>query len=431
MTIMNTLPAMRLGAQIVAAVYLGSQPVWGAGAPASIQVVTTQNRVMSSAETRTGKTRVFFRWPVVFACDVTSVIFSFNNWYSSNAGEVAVANAFAIESCALEIGATVTPMTFSGGRSKTLNSGDSDVKTDEVPLVVARGTSGWVRGIASISASGQLVPFCARATSDVAGSQAAWYDPAVTTASSVDAVGEFTTTGTAPELRTTTLCPIVLGRPVANTVAVLAVGDSIGEGAGDSSAAGIHGKGFVQRAMHDVSGDNPIPCINFSRTGNDAPDVLGGNTRWRDFIKYANTAIEEYGTNDLGATGSGTVTTIQSNISTLWDLLRANGITTIIRTELMPRTSSTSGDWLSEADQTVNTNWGAGEKSEQMNAWFAAQLGSGVEHVVSMAGVRDQTVPQKWITNGAADYPTADGTHPAPAAAELAAVALRAVLATV
>lgn len=400
--------------------------------PPPIQSVVTQNRTMSSAETRTGKTRVFFRWPIVFACDVTSVIYSFNNWYSSNAGEVAVANGYSIEACSLEIGSEVTPITFSGGRTKALLSGESDIQSDEVAIAVSKGTAGWVKGIVSVPVSGNLIPFCARVTTDVAGSQAAWYDPAVTTPSSVDVPGEFTVTGTAAETRVTTVCPIVLGRPTASTISFIAVGDSIGEGAGDSSAAGIHGKGFVQRAMHAAGSDTQdlYPCMNFCRTGNDTPDSIGANTRWREFIQYATHAIEEYGTNDLGSSGTGDVTTIQNNISTLWGILRTGGIQKIIRSELMPRTSSASTNWISEADQTVNTNWGAGEKSEQMNAWFASQIGSGVDYVVTSSLVRDPTVPQKWITNGTNDYPTADGTHPAPATSEFAAVALRSVIAS-
>lgn len=412
------------------------QPMLGPLPPRPVQVVTTQNRVFSAAESRAGKTRVYFRWPIVFGVDTASVILSLNGWYSSNAGEVAVANAYTIEACAIEIGDTAAPVRFGGSRSRVIDSGAVDVQSDELSAAtafggtIARGTVGWVRGVASVEAAGQLIPFSPRSSQDYAGSQAAWFDPAATTPSSVDATGQFTTTGTAPEARVSTLCPIVLGRPaVSPGPSFIALGDSIGEGAGDSAAAGIHGKGFVQRAMRAADGaSNPRPCLNFCRTGNDTPDVLGANVRWRSYIQYATHAIEEHGTNDLGSTGTGVTATIQTNISTLWGLLRAGGISKILRSELMPRTSSTSGDWLSAADQTVNTGWGAGEKSEQLNAWFAAQLGSGVDYIVSMASTRDPAAPQKWITTGAVDYPTADGTHPAPGGAELAAIALRAVL---
>ena len=149
------------------------------------------------------------------------------------------------------------------------------------------------------------------------------------------------------------------------------------------------------------------------------------------FLPFANVVVEEFGTNDIGQNGAtANVTTIYNRLESIWTTARAAGVQKIVRTRLLPRTGSISGDWISLADQTPNPGWGQGEARDQLNAKFAAALTAGkIDTLVDgLAAVSDPVDDHCWLTNGNADYMTSDGAHPKPSSHQLLTPSLRAAL---
>jgi len=405
-----------------------------------LRVVTTQNRVLSAASTSTGRSTQFGRWPVIIGQDSADLIFSFNNWYISATAETAGPVELTLLEAALENdGATVTvPITFAGQRSLTIPVDAVDLQSDRLrPSSFSldqftRGEQYWLKLKIQTTAAGNAILSCERQTGGLTGSQCAWYDPAATTVSGVDTLGQFTTSGTAPASVIGGYVPLVLGHPLVDGPSFFAVGDSIAAGQGDgATSAGRNGNGFVQRASHDADGtSNPVSMINFARQTTPYT-AYNPYTRWLNFIQYARYAIEEGSTNDIGTSGAVSLSTIQSRVTTMWGLLRDGGAEKIIRTTLQPRTSSASTNWTSDADQTPITGWALDGTRDQLNDWFEAKLAD--ETIDAIADMRPATEsatdPNKWVSTGANDYATPDGIHPSAAIHEAMAVVLRSAMA--
>ena len=135
---------------------------------------------------------------------------------------------------------------------------------------------------------------------------------------------------------------MVLGYPLVDGPSFVALGDSIFEGFTDSTGTqGAYGNGMACRSMHQADFSNPKPCINLARAGVQSSAFTGG-TKWKPYLAYGNTALEECGTNDISV-GGVNAATIQSRLATLWALIRAGGISNIIRTKLLTSTSSAVG----------------------------------------------------------------------------------------
>ena len=84
----------------------------------------------------------------------------------------------------------------------------------------------------------------------------------------------------------------------------------------------------------------------------------------------------------------------------------------MIRNSFGMRTSSTDG-WATSANQTYSTNWGPGSKADAVKQFIDAGVANGLyDYITSTPSYRDAGDPWKWATNGTANYPTSDGTHP-------------------
>jgi lysophospholipase L1-like esterase len=328
-------------------------------------------------------------------------------------------------------GGVVVPVTYGGLRSRTFARTDTDIRSDEItPSAFSlpqftRGEIYWLKAIISVPSGGETIPFSAVPTGDVSGSQIGWYTPANTTISSTDVAGIYTVTGTALDNRSSGYRPMILGRPLVDGASYLCLGDSIAEQTNDSASGGVFGRGFIQRAMRTASSTNPLPCINLARSGTTAAMAIG-STLWHPYMAYAKFAIEQYGTNDLGTSASaGAATTLQTRLTTLWTTLRNGGAQRIIRTQLLPR-ATTTDSFVTTANQTINTGWGSGGQSDLMNQWFALRLAdTTIDHLLSATSQRDSVDPFKWRVNGTANYITSDGTHPTATGHEFLAEDLR------
>jgi hypothetical protein len=409
-----------------------------------LRVGSVENRINVGVATR-GKTNCVVRWPHFIATDLSDIILSFSNWWNAS-GESIPGNSVTIIDAALEneSGSVVVPVTFSGGRLRVLADGENDAQSDALLpsqfglSKFSRGELYWFKARYSVPLTTDRIPYSDRSRTSLTGSQASWYDPAVTAVTSTDVAGAYTATGTAFDIQNNNLCPILLGHPIVDGKSFIACGDSIGAITGDNSNTQIRmGAGFIQRSMHDANAlTNPLPCLNFCRVGNAYQALTDpANTRWRSFIKYAKHAIDEMGTNNLGISGTDWTaqeySDYQTTTQSLWSIFRANGISKIIRTQFLARTASTD-QWATLANQTPNVRWAAGGRRDQLHAWFVARQTAGeIDYVVDMAPARDPSDTNKWPVNGTANYPTVDGTHPAAFLHEIMAVQLRSALAQV
>ncbi len=422
-------------------------PYPDAGAPAPVlRAITTQNRMNIGAENRF-VTDCWVRWPAVVATETDTIILSFAPWWNlgSGAGEFDLANDVTILEASLERSATgnstvaaTTPVLFSGARIKVLSAGMNDVQCDPISAsalgvsTIIPGTWLWFKARYRVPTTSGTIPYSDRAVSSVSGSQVAWFDPAVTTPSSVDTPGTFTSTGTAPSTRANGLCPIFLGYPVVDGPSDGAVGDSITTITADNGAGttAVHGVGWFQRSRHDAGTavTNLRPGILCGRVGAATTHFVGTNTRWRAYIKYAKNWNVGLGTNDIGTSSSGTIAaSTLSNLLEINAAFKAAGAVKTGMSKTIPRTASTN-NWATLANQTPQPGWGAGDKASQLNDWIDARLADGtIDFKINMTSPRDPTEPLKWRVTGVANATTSDGTHPTSLTMEDMATEARAV----
>ena len=159
----------------------------------------------------------------------------------------------------------------------------------------------------------------------------------------------------------------ILGCPDGSRTAksVVLLGDSIAAGIGDSGCLytnpGLGSGGFVLRALSGEAG-----LLNNAMPGESADGFLGtvGSFRRYGNVGYANSAIIEYGTNDLNS-GTATATELQASLLTLATNIRRMGISKVFLTTLVPRATSTDAFATStnqtpistESERVAHNNW--------------------------------------------------------------------------
>jgi hypothetical protein len=217
----------------------------------------------------------------------------------------------------------------------------------------------------------------------------------------------------------------ILGRH--RSVAVLAIGDSIGFGKGVKSSGDGATEGSWPVMAAYAAG---VPLTKAALSGDRAAAfTLARRAQAFALAAHHSHAIVALGTNDVGAGGAG---------ATLADLVA--GIVAALRTvnpalrcwaATVPlRCASSSDGWTTPAGQSLQTGWGAGQRQDQANAALAGLVGSVLDGVVDInPGFADAADPYRWKTNGAANWSTADGTHPLQARQTDASAIARPVIA--
>lgn len=411
-----------------------------------LRVVGTGGRIAPASYIVTGASTSFWqRTPHKLGGPVAEFDIGFMNWAHNSKIEVANTNIVTIDRAWLERASTgqVVPLTFSGRRQLVMaaNATTAFYLADPVPSsawnatdpLPARDEVFWVHAKGAIPADGQIY---LGTPATFLGAKFMVYDPA-------SDPGTSDVAGAVPAIagslaRSSALPLIFLGRFTGpGHLAVIGIGDSILDGSGDSSnpVPVISGFGFFNRAALDENGANAIAMMNLSRHAEAASNWVGSHSRQDQLLRFANVVVEEFGTNDIGGDagedgGTSKVASIYNRLESIWTTARAFGVQKIVRTQLMPRTTSASTNWISLADQTPNHGWGAGEARDQINALFLTALATGKidAFVNTLPLVADPADDHCWLSNGTNDYMTSDGAHLRPAANLLLAPPLRAAL---
>lgn len=406
-----------------------------------VRVVATGGRMGSNVrELGVVNTSFRQRTPHKLGGPVAEMQIGFMDWMIYYEGELPNAvNDVTIDHAWLERASTgqTVALTFSGSRQLVLpmNSTTAYWLSDAIPsstwtgAAPARDEVFWLHVKGSVPAGGRI-PIGTPTT--YAGARFIAYPPA-NEPNTVDTPGAVANI-TGYSASNGGLPLIFLGRFTGpGHLAVIGVGDSILDGTGDQAnpLPVISGYGFFNRAAVDSNGANAIAMFNLTRHGQSAANFVNPNRQQRQskLLPFANVVVEEYGTNDLSSAGSGDPTTILNRLDGIWTIARAAGVQKIIRTKLMPRTSSTDA-WATLANQTPNSGWGIGGKRDTINAGLQTALANGKIDVLldTLAVLGDPTDNSRWRTNGTAKYVNTDEAHVNATGNALLAPHLRAAL---
>ncbi len=348
---------------------------------------------VASATTTRHLTRGYFN---IGSGDVSKLVLSFYSFYVG--ASVLAINGYAIESVAIEYNGTSSPVTFSGGRSKIIGSGASDVQADALfPSAFglskfAQGSVGYVRMMLTFAnPSTDTTPQSAVGVS-AQSAFAIGYDPSkVSVTNGVDATGPISYSmingginGIDAIFLNTFMMPAMLGTFVSGDPGTyIEIGDSITSGVGDVyTPQGVAG---MTRALY------PDPTLPTNAKANWNIGVSGGiASAWAagtpvlltQYLRYAKFAIEAYGTNALTASAS----------QAIHAQLRAAGVQKILRMSLCPRaqnpcvisiSSLTSVGTTATATVASTTNLTTGQTYPISGASPAAYNGSYVITVLS------------------------------------------------
>lgn len=352
--------------------------------------------------------------------DASGVALNFPAWYTMNTNTgtgTDLGNDINIIEASLQTSTTSAPVTFSGSRTGVVVNGSNLISDMITPAalgftggVVPVGTVLFFKMKATVPTGGKI-PTSPRNLYGQSNLSGWFYDSTATTVPSVDSLANSTSgyTGTKPVDAGNLYAPILLGTyQNQSTKAYAAWGDSIESGYNDLSP-GYLGGGFFQRALALF----PVPAasINFGISGAKSPSLVT-DPRILSYFKYVPDGLHVMtGTNDFGITTPPTASAIISNIDSF--IARYKGATGVkagvkaVVSRLLPRTTSTD-QFVTEANQTINTNWNPGEVVAQFNALITT---SKYDAVVTNDVVRGTDV-SKWLVNGTAKSQTDDGTHP-------------------
>ncbi|WEU67306.1 SGNH/GDSL hydrolase family protein [Xanthomonas phage JGB6] len=259
--------------------------------------------------------------------ELTHVALRFDAWYINGASPISnLGSVLPIAEASLEYNGVVVPVTFNGARDKTLQPGDFDVVCDEVPAsafgvtTIPRGAVIFIKVKYIFPTTTCRMPYGLVRVGSISGGYSAWFDPAVVTPSSTDALGQWTVTGGSTTGLQSSWTPHLLGRYKSSSAKVwLFVGDSIAMGTGDTTYTRNSGVGWPAITCQDMDGGLPVSFGNIAIHGSTSA-YFGFGDKVSSFTKYATHMHVMYGTNDFGTSANGNRTILQNRL--------ASGITT-------------------------------------------------------------------------------------------------------
>lgn len=216
-------------------------------------------------------------------------------------------------------------------------------------------------------------------------------------------------------------CPpaLILGIPSTPVPAVLHVGDSIDSGAGETSDSSLGSTGFMQRGLENIGGGVCVPSVKYAASGLFLSTVTYANMpRLWSYIPFCTHFVQQAVTNDIGNGAS--LASMQALI-----LAQAAAVKKVVGpygkpvkfyvAKCLPRTTS-GNNFIDALGQTFVAGYTVGGIRDQFNDWLDTQVGVTIDGTIDPnVYAEDPANHGKWVTNGAAFYPTVDGIHPSTA----------------
>lgn len=406
--------------------------------------VIAENRALVSSVTMasTNKTLLVHCPLTIGSGQVNGFLASDLSWYLTQSGTTNTPNDFTCTSAAIQSDSVSVPLIKAGSRTWVITGGMNDSQGDMILpsqfglSSFAIGSQLWFKAEYTFATNGLVFPVSRREVANVSGTQALMCDKANTTiVNGVDAIGQFTTSGTTPTAGTRFYCPIFLGYYSSPAVPEVwyGSGDSILQDSGDTGYCPV-GSGMFQRALYG-NGTKILSGLNFAIAG--APSTVftsSTNDRVAYWTKYATAFDANWGTNDFTSTGVAiTAATMLTRVQSIAAKARSYGsVLKVVWNAIGIRTTSTDS-YATPGNQTPTGGaggWGAGGNVEQFKNLLPSLLGTSLDAIVSMNAWRDQATPTVWVTNGSPNYSTADGIHPLTAFHALLGLEIRGVFDT-
>lgn len=348
--------------------------------------------------------------------DISQLVLSWFAFYIFAFNGIAPCNGYTIESVSLEHGGTFTPITFSGGRTKIIAFSASDIQPDPLTITLTQGSANYLRFMLTFAnPTTDISPqngFQANPGGDLCAFD---YDPAkVIITNGVDSTGPIAYTmtnggvdGVDIKNNAFPMMPAILGKFVSGDPPTwVLAGDSAeygtGETPGQTSSEGARGLSwaFYPGSAVPSSPAGAIANWNLGCNGGAAIDWgTGTPSLLTNYLKYFKYGLDEYGGNQFNIPAS----------QAIWAQMYAAGIKYIIRTSLIPRTTSTDS-WQTELNQTIVTGWGPSSGADTFEQGLKALVSPTLAYIdhTSIRG----TTHWVFVVNGVAFYATNDGQHP-------------------
>jgi hypothetical protein len=352
------------------------------------------------------------RIPFVLGADVAELWPVFDGKYvdgGTNA-EINIPTAISLTKVAIEIGAVVRPVKFSGSRSKTIAIGAvrqhaDPIRAREFGLTrLLRNTTVWVRLYGTVPSSAGRYPqncYCG-----ITGAKFAVF---------TSGTDRTDTTGALPAQTSEDIDSFgygptaLLGRTVGKArPAVIGFGSSTMAGTGDANYV-TSGPGLLNRALFDGAGGNAIAGIACGVNGGATLNEFISSSGWRrEYFRYATHFLDQHHNS-----GQTPVSAQVDKSRQVWKWARDRGCTKIIRVLYQPDTTSSDG-WTTLAGQTANAN---GDWAEDFHDELLPLVGSEIQGLVTWNGVRGSTDSsnanwKKWKPNPNGGVAlTGDGLH--------------------
>jgi hypothetical protein len=228
----------------------------------------------------------------------------------------------------------------------------------------------------------------------------------------------------------------VLGEPVSRAPSFAIFGDSIANGAGDSYSNGSF-NGYISRGLNAVSPAYSVPFSKFTMPGSVAVNAIKFGPNKFSMLMEHDFIIWEYIVNDIGTGVYASLSALQTAFLGYWQWLSSSGAV-VIPCTCTPVTTTT--DTYATAGNQTPSLGGLGEAGRTAyNTWLrngsaraaANALGFDIPYIIDPCAyveVNSSNVLTlnggRWLTNGTANYPSTDGTHPTAAMAAIAAQAV-------
>jgi hypothetical protein len=331
-----------------------------------------------------------------------------HNYY--NNGTEGSTPDFTVDKAAICTATAGAAVTFSSSRSVTVTNGTTVLLSDLLlpsalgfsdTYGIPPGTQLWAKALGHVPGTGNNIP--ANRTGTANDCRYGQYGAGIT-ASDPEVPGDFTFTGGSPSAISNMWTPFLVG--------------IFRSGAGDPKCYIFDGdsivtQGLGNQSVVDLDGtSNPHGYLQFSCSGTSPSSFMAPNTKWNDYIPYANVGVDEQGINNPAQ---------HTQVQAIWTNYKSAGIDKIVRTELSPKTSSTDS-WATEVNQTSTADTGG------FNSFLTAQFALGNFDYLDPQNSSRGVDPLKWVVDGTPFYAVQNdglGVHPSDTVRTLMATELR------